>query len=174
MLEDGAGKILAGGMSLIPLMKLRLAPPETVVDLRRVPGLNDIAESGGIVRIGAMATHHEIESSPVIRGKCPLLAETAAQIGDAQVRNVGTIGGTVAHADPSADYPAALRGARSPRPPAQRPWRAPRRSQRVLPRRLHHRNGARRNHRGHRNPTRKSPAKATSTRRCRIRPPDSP
>lgn len=108
MLEDGSGKILAGGMSLIPLMKLRLASPESVIDLRRVPGLKEITESGGVVRVGAMATHHEIESSAVIRGKCPLLGEAAGAIGDTQVRNVGTIGGSVAHADPSADYPAAL------------------------------------------------------------------
>jgi carbon-monoxide dehydrogenase medium subunit len=108
MLEDGSGKILAGGMSLIPLMKLRLASPGSVIDLRRVPGLKEITESGGVVRVGAMATHHEIEGSAVIRGKCPLLSEAAGQIGDMQVRNVGTIGGSVAHADPSADYPAAL------------------------------------------------------------------
>ena len=108
MIEDGSGKILAGGMSLIPLMKLRLASPGSVIDLRRVPGLKEITESGGVVRVGAMATHHEIEGSAVIRGKCPLLGEAAGQIGDTQVRNVGTIGGSVAHADPSADYPAAL------------------------------------------------------------------
>ena len=99
MLEDGSGKILAGGMSLIPLMKLRLASPESVIDLRRVPGLKEITESAGVVRVGAMATHHEVEISPVIRGKCPLLGEAAGQIGDTQVRNVGTIGGSVAHAD---------------------------------------------------------------------------
>jgi carbon-monoxide dehydrogenase medium subunit len=108
MLEDGTGKILAGGMSLIPLMKLRLASPGSVIDLRHVPGLKEITEAGGVVRVGAMATHHEIEGSAVIRGKCPLLGEAAGQIGDTQVRNVGTIGGSVAHADPSADYPAAL------------------------------------------------------------------
>jgi carbon-monoxide dehydrogenase medium subunit len=107
MIEDG-GKILAGGMSLIPLMKLRLASPESVIDLRRIPGMNEITESGGVVRIGAMATHHQIEISPVIRGKCPLLGEAASAIGDIQVRNMGTIGGSVAHADPAADYPAAL------------------------------------------------------------------
>ncbi|HEY1496358.1 MAG TPA: xanthine dehydrogenase family protein subunit M [Candidatus Solibacter sp.] len=108
MLEDGSGKILAGGMSLIPLMKLRLASPESVIDLRRIPGLKQITESDGVVRIGAMTTHHEIETSPVIRGKCPLLGEAASEIGDIQVRNMGTIGGSVAHADPAADYPAAL------------------------------------------------------------------
>jgi carbon-monoxide dehydrogenase medium subunit len=108
MLEDGSGKILAGGMSLIPLMKLRLASPESVIDLRRIPGLKQITESDGVVRVGATATHHEIEISPVIRAKCPLLGEAAAEIGDIQVRNMGTIGGSVAHADPAADYPAAL------------------------------------------------------------------
>jgi carbon-monoxide dehydrogenase medium subunit len=108
MLKDGEGKILAGGMSLIPLMKLRLASPESVIDLRRIPGLKEITEAGGVVRIGAMATHHEIETSPVIRGKCPLLGEAASNIGDIQIRNMGTIGGSVAHADPAADYPAAL------------------------------------------------------------------
>ena len=105
---DGSAKILAGGMSLIPLMKLRLAAPENVIDLGRIPGLNQITESGGIIKIGAMATHHSVEVSPLVRGKLPLLAETAGNIGDIQVRNMGTIGGSVAHADPAADYPAAL------------------------------------------------------------------
>jgi carbon-monoxide dehydrogenase medium subunit len=108
MLSAGDAKILAGGMSLIPMMKLRLAAPERVVDLSRVPGLKGITEDKGTIRIGAMTTHHEIEDSPLLRGKCPLLAETASNIGDVQVRNMGTIGGSVAHADPAADYPAAL------------------------------------------------------------------
>lgn len=108
LVSDGERKILAGGMSLIPLMKLRLAAPGEVVDIGRLPGLNGIEESGGVVRIGATATHHQVESSPVIRAKCPLLAETASHIGDVQVRNMGTMGGSVAHADPAADYPAAL------------------------------------------------------------------
>ena len=109
MLEDGSGKILAGGMSLIPLMKLRLASPESCDrSAARAGAEGDHARSGGVVRIGAMATHHEVEVSPVVRGKCPLLGEAAAQIGDMQVRNMGTIGGSVAHADPAADYPAAL------------------------------------------------------------------
>jgi carbon-monoxide dehydrogenase medium subunit len=89
-------------------MKLRLASPESVIDLRRIPGLKQITESDGVVSVGAMTTHHEIETSPVIRGKCPLLGEAASEIGDIQVRNMGTIGGSVAHADPAADYPAAL------------------------------------------------------------------
>lgn len=108
LIQSGEGKLLAGGMSLIPLMKLRLAQPGHLVDLGRIPGLNHIAESDGILRIGAMATHHEVETSPVIRSRCPLLAETASHIGDMQVRNMGTLGGSIVHADPAADYPAAL------------------------------------------------------------------
>jgi aerobic carbon-monoxide dehydrogenase medium subunit len=108
LVADGERKVLAGGMSLIPMMKLRLAAPEHVVDLGRVPGLNHIVEIGGTLQIGAMATHRDIEASPVIRGKCPLLAEAASHIGDVQVRNRGTIGGSIAHADPAADYPASL------------------------------------------------------------------
>jgi carbon-monoxide dehydrogenase medium subunit len=90
------------------MMKLRLAAPEHLVDLGRIKDLNYIREDGGSLRIGATATHHEVESSPLVRGKCPLLAETVSNIGDMQVRNMGTIGGSVAHADPAADYPAAL------------------------------------------------------------------
>lgn len=102
------GKPLAGGMSLIPAMKLRLAAPERLVDLGRVQELNYIRQDGATLRIGATTTHFDVESSPLVRGKCPLLAETASHIGDVQVRNMGTIGGSAAHADPAADYPAAL------------------------------------------------------------------
>src|SRR5262249_44662094 len=91
-----------GGMSLIPLMKLRLAAPEHVVDISRIPGLNYIREEGGTIHVGAMTTHYEVESSALLRGKCPLLAGTASNIGDVQVRNMGTIGGSIAHADPAA------------------------------------------------------------------------
>jgi carbon-monoxide dehydrogenase medium subunit len=108
LIADGDRKVLAGGMSLVPLMKLRLAAPGHVVDIARLPDLNHISESGGVVHIGATATHHDIETSPVIRGRCPLLAEAASHIGDTQVRNMGTIGGSIAHADPAADYPASL------------------------------------------------------------------
>jgi carbon-monoxide dehydrogenase medium subunit len=101
-------KPLAGGMSLIPMMKLRLAAPDRVVDLGRIAELNYIREDAGGIHIGAGATHHDVETSALVRGKCPLLAETASEIGDVQVRNRGTMGGSVAHADPSADYPAAL------------------------------------------------------------------
>ena len=101
-------KVLAGGMSLIPLMKLRLALPEQLVDLGRIPDLNTIREDNGALRIGATTTHYQVESSALIRSKCPLLAEAASNIGDIQVRNMGTIAGSIAHADPAADYPASL------------------------------------------------------------------
>ncbi|MGH9690499.1 MAG: FAD binding domain-containing protein [Candidatus Acidiferrales bacterium] len=107
LLADGA-KPLAGGMSLIPMMKLRLAEPEHLVDLGKLGELRYIREAGGTLHIGATATHYDIESSPLLLRKCPLLADTAAEIGDLQIRNMGTIGGSVAHADPSADYPASL------------------------------------------------------------------
>ena len=103
-LEDA--KLLAGGHSLIPMMKLRLAQPKHVIDLRKVPGLTGIKEDGGAIAIGAMTTHWAVESSPVIKSKCPIVSETAALIGDPAVRNVGTIGGSLAHADPAADMPA--------------------------------------------------------------------
>jgi carbon-monoxide dehydrogenase medium subunit len=102
------GKPLAGGMSLIPMMKLRLASPGHVIDVGRIAELNYIREADGKLHIGANATHYDVESSRLLQGKCPLLAETASHIGDVQVRNRGTLGGSVAHADPSADYPAAL------------------------------------------------------------------
>src|SRR5579862_7258629 len=99
LLAAGA-KPLAGGMSLIPMMKLRLASPEHLVDLARLKDLNYIREENGELHIGATTTHYQVESSILVRGKCPLLSETAAAIGDVQVRNMGTIGGSVAHADP--------------------------------------------------------------------------
>lgn len=107
-LMAAGAKPLAGGMSLIPMMKLRLAAPDHLVDLGRLKELSYIREEGGAIHIGATTTHHEVESSPLLRGKCPLLTETASNIGDVQVRNMGTLGGSAAHADPSADQPAAL------------------------------------------------------------------
>ena len=107
LIASGA-KPLAGGMSLIPMMKLRLASPERLVDLGRLKDLSYIREQAGAIHIGATTIHFDVETSALVRGECPLLAETAAHIGDVQVRNMGTIGGSVAHADPSADYPAAL------------------------------------------------------------------
>ncbi|MBI1942014.1 MAG: FAD binding domain-containing protein, partial [Acidobacteria bacterium] len=104
----GDGKILAGGHSLIPLMKLRLASPKHLIDIGRIVELGAIREEGDKIRIGAMATHFQLESSELLKAKCPLLPETAREIGDVQVRNKGTMGGSVAHADPAADWPAAL------------------------------------------------------------------
>lgn len=101
-------KLLAGGHSLLPAMKFRLARPAHVVDLRKVPGLAGIKEEGGRLVIGAMTTHWAVESSPLVKAKCPVLAQTAAQIGDPMVRNMGTIGGSLTHADPAADYPATI------------------------------------------------------------------
>lgn len=103
-------KVLAGGMSLIPIMKLRLAMPGQLVDIGRIPDLNYIREDKGVLRIGATTTHYQVETSAAVRSRCPLLAEAASNIGDIQVRNVGTIGGSIAHADPAADYPASLLG----------------------------------------------------------------
>ena len=103
-----AAKVLAGGHSLIPAMKLRLAQPTVVVDIGRIETLNYVREARGAIAIGAMTTHAEIESSPLLRDRSPLLPETASHIGDMQVRNKGTIGGSLAHADPAADYPAAI------------------------------------------------------------------
>jgi len=101
-------KLLAGGHSLIPAMKLRLARPKVVVDIGRISNLSYIREAGGRIAIGAMTTHQEIADSKLLKDKCPLLPETASHIGDVQVRNKGTIGGSLAHADPAADYPAAI------------------------------------------------------------------
>jgi aerobic carbon-monoxide dehydrogenase medium subunit len=100
---------LAGGHSLLPMMKLRLATPAALVDLGHVAGLDEIAEENGGLRIGAMATHGSVAGSELAIGICPVIAETAGAIGDVQVRNCGTIGGSVAHADPGADYPTLLK-----------------------------------------------------------------
>jgi carbon-monoxide dehydrogenase medium subunit len=101
-------RILAGGHSLIPAMKLRLAQPQLLIDIGRIKDLSYIREEEGQLRIGAMTTHYQIESSDRLKEICPLLPECAAHIGDVQVRNKGTIGGSLAHADPSADWPAAI------------------------------------------------------------------
>lgn len=101
-------KLLAGGHSLIPMMKLRLAKPLVLIDLGKIAQLDYIREGEGTVNIGAMTTHYSIESSELLRQNCPLLPAAAALIGDVQVRNKGTIGGSLAHADPAADLPPAL------------------------------------------------------------------
>lgn len=101
-------KILAGGHSLIPAMKLRLAQPQFLIDIGRIADLSYIKEEAGQIRLGAMTTHYAIESSDRLKDICPLLPACAAQIGDVQVRNKGTIGGSVAHSDPAGDWPAAI------------------------------------------------------------------
>ena len=104
---DGA-KILAGGHSLIPAMKLRLAQPQLLVDIARIKSLAYIREEGDKILIGATTTHYQLESSDLLKSICPLLPDCALNIGDVQVRNKGTIGGSVAHSDPAGDWPAAV------------------------------------------------------------------
>src|SRR5947207_3380476 len=101
-------KVLAGGHSLIPAMKLRLARPRAIVDIGRIANLSYVRETSGAIAIGAMTTHADIAASALLGDRCPLLPETARHIGDMQVRNKGTIGGSLAHADPAADWPAAV------------------------------------------------------------------
>jgi carbon-monoxide dehydrogenase medium subunit len=101
-------KIIAGGHSLIPLMKLRFAQPAHLVDVRRIPGLTEIRESAGTISIGARVTHRTVERSELVARQLPALSDAAALIGDPLVRNRGTIGGSLAHADPSADLPAVM------------------------------------------------------------------
>lgn len=104
----GDGKLLAGGHSLLPMMKLRLAAPKHLIDLGRLVDLGYIREASGKIEIGALTTHFQIESSELLRSRRPLLSETAREIGDVQVRNRGTIGGSLAHSDPAADWPAVI------------------------------------------------------------------
>jgi carbon-monoxide dehydrogenase medium subunit len=106
--KDGEARPLAGGHSLLPMMKLRLAEPQAIVDIGRIPGLDGIEVEGEELRIGALATHASVAASELVREKCRVLATTAEGIGDRQVRNRGTIGGSLAHADPGADYPTVL------------------------------------------------------------------
>ncbi len=101
------GKVIAGGQSILPVMKLNLAAPSDLVSLAGVPGLADIADGGDSVTVGAMCTHAQVAGSGIVQSRIPALAAMADGIGDAQVRNAGTIGGSVAHNDPAADYPAA-------------------------------------------------------------------
>ena len=105
---DPDAKIIAGGHSLIPLMKLRLARPSRVVDIGGIAGLRGISVEGGNIRIGALTTHQEVASSADVQASCGILAEAAGGIGDPAVRNRGTIGGNVSHADPASDYPTVL------------------------------------------------------------------
>ena len=106
--DPDSTKLLAGGRSLLPLMKLRLATPGVLVDVGRVPGLSYVRDAGDHVAIGALTRHRDLEISEVARASVPLLAHVAGQVGDPQVRHRGTIGGSLAHGDPASDLPAAV------------------------------------------------------------------
>ena len=105
---NGNGKLIAGGHSLVPLMKLRLNEPQLLIDIARIPGLSGIREKDGKIEIGAGTVHHDVATSSLLHQQCPVVSDAAAEIGDPQVRNRGTLGGSLAHADPSADYPAVM------------------------------------------------------------------
>ena len=105
---DGHGKFIAGGHSLVPLMKLRLSEPQVLIDISRIPDLAGIHERDGTITIGAGTVHHAVATSSLLEQRCPIVSDAAATIGDPQVRNRGTIGGSLAHADPSADMPAVM------------------------------------------------------------------
>lgn len=106
--SGGEAKILAGGHSLLPAMKLRLAQPAKIIDIRKVPGLNEIKVDANGTTIGSMVTHADVARSPEIQRALPALAEAAAHVGDIQIRNRGTLGGSLVHADPAGDPPAAF------------------------------------------------------------------
>lgn len=108
MSDNEDAKILAGGHSLLPLMRLRLARPSLLVDIGRIGDLSYVREDGDMVAIGALTRHHDVANSDALRQLCPILAHAAGEIGDPQVRHVGTIGGSVAHADPASDMPTVL------------------------------------------------------------------
>jgi len=103
-----AAKILSGGQSLIPMMKLRLARPAFLVDINRISGLSHIKEEGGYLKIGGLTREAELEVSPLVRSKYPILADTTHVIADPQVRNLATVGGNLAHGDPANDHPATM------------------------------------------------------------------
>ena len=167
-------RLLAGGHSLLPAMKFRLATPKALVDIGAIKGLSGIKAKGKALEIGATTTHAEIAASPLVKKSCPILAEAAAQIGDIQVRNRGTIGGSIAHADPAADFPTVLvaLGAtilrEGPEGRAQDPGRQ------VLRRPLHDRAEARRDRDGDRRCRHTARAPAARTSSIPIRPPVTP
>jgi len=101
-------KILSGGQSLIPMMKLRLARPSYLVDINRIKGLSHIKEESGFLKIGGLTREAELEASPVVRAKYPIIIDTAHVIADPQVRNLATVGGNLAHGDPANDHPATM------------------------------------------------------------------
>ena len=114
LLAEGGGeaKILAGGQSLIPLMRFRLAAPRALIDLNRIDGLAYVKENGDL-RIGAMTREYELETNAAVRARYPILTETAAVVADPIVRNLATVGGNLAHADPANDHPATMLAVRA-------------------------------------------------------------
>jgi carbon-monoxide dehydrogenase medium subunit len=106
--ENEEAKVISGGMTLLPTMKMRLARPSDLVDLSAIDGLAGVTDKGDAVEIGAMTRHADVAANAIVRKEIPALAELAELIGDAQVRNRGTIGGSIANSDPAADYPAAV------------------------------------------------------------------
>src|SRR4030095_6984563 len=108
----GDAKLIAGGHSLGPLMKPLLSEPKILIDIAHIPGLAGIRKNGDKIEIGAATVHHDVASSPLLKQECPMVAEAAAAIGDPQVRNRGTLGGSRAHARPAGDQPAVMVGVR--------------------------------------------------------------
>jgi carbon-monoxide dehydrogenase medium subunit len=106
--HGGDAKLLAGGHSLLPLMKLRLAAPSVLVDVGRIADLSYIRDAGDHIAVGALTRHHDVETSSLLHSEVPLLAHAASQVGDPQVRHRGTLGGTIAHGDPASDLPAVV------------------------------------------------------------------
>ena len=141
---DGEAKLLAGGQSLIPLMRFRLAQPAQLVDIGRIPDLAYVREEDGHLAIGAMARESDLETMPLIADRYPILRDASAVIADPLVRNLATVGGNVAHADPANDHPAVMLAVRA-EVVAEGPTRAPHdRDRRLLRRYLRHRARTRR------------------------------
>ena len=111
--DEGEAKVLAGGMSLIPVMKLRFAAPQALVDINRIAGLDTLAEEGGLLRIGALVRHKTCEKSDLLKGKYRALGDAAPQISDPIVRNLGTVVGSLAHADPQGDWASVMLAVRA-------------------------------------------------------------
>ncbi len=106
--QSGEAKLIAGGHSLLPLMRLRFAQPDLLVDIGRIDDLSYVRDAGDSIAVGAMTRHADVAADPLLGADCGILAETAAQIGDPQVRHRGTLGGSIAHADPASDLPTVL------------------------------------------------------------------
>ena len=105
---DDDAKVIAGGHSLLPLMKVRFAQPSKLVDIGRIGDLSYIREDGDVIAVGALTRHHDVANSELLQSSCPIVADVASQIGDPQVRHMGTLGGAVAHSDPASDVPTVM------------------------------------------------------------------